>query len=167
MTLTEATGADLSDHEAGLLEEWEWGGEYPRTAMLACAVLAESDCVFRVDGFGLAWNVDVDYDLSTVMEDFPETLDAVRASQPCEIGFYAPSTRRQVRILPRNGRLRLTCALLGEDGPAAAPPVEWADHAGFERMLVDLAAAFSRSLARINVAVADTAPFPDWRHGRS
>jgi hypothetical protein len=87
------------------------GQDFDSIVMDLCAVLAESDCSFEISGFGqYEWPVDVRYDLSTLMEQFPETLSQIRSGGSAEIDLYGQGVQRSLRFEPRgNGLVSVLC----------------------------------------------------------
>ncbi|WP_148046363.1 hypothetical protein [Halostreptopolyspora alba] len=164
VSLTVPTPADLSDSEAELRAEFEYGDDYEQRVMLACDLLAETDCDFRVRGFGVCWPVDVGYDLSTFLEGLPELLADLRSGREGVCDFYAQGTERVLRFFPEGAWVRITC----ESRTAWAPDAgtERVGRGELERMLVETAVAFGRSVGNMGLSMAGEEPFASWRWGR-
>jgi hypothetical protein len=130
----------------------------------ACALLGQTDCRFHVAGFGQdPWPVDVCYDLSTVVEQLPAALTALRHGQAAEIDFYGQGIERLFGFAPVDaaGTVVVRCASR-LPGWVPDPAVEAVPHDELERMLTRLAHDFTRSLGRICPALASHEPFVHW-----
>ncbi|MYT26914.1 hypothetical protein GTW69_42750, partial [Streptomyces sp. SID7760] len=67
----------------------ELSEDYESLAMDACQLLSDTDARFIVSGFGQEeWPVNISYDLSSVIEQLPAAIDALRSGSPAEIDLY-------------------------------------------------------------------------------
>ncbi|MCP2319271.1 hypothetical protein APR12_004638 [Nocardia amikacinitolerans] len=136
--------------------------DYTSLVMMACEVLAETDCAFTIGGFGSDdWAVDVAYDLSTLVEQLPDLLDDLRAHRVGEIDLYGQGIERTLYFHPTDGEVRITCTSRTTWAPD--PPVESIDREELQAMIARLMSAFSTSLQATGSPLADMAPFPAWR----
>ncbi|MFE3785076.1 hypothetical protein ACFXPA_43650, partial [Amycolatopsis sp. NPDC059090] len=126
---------------------------------------AGRDCAFTVRGFGDDWPADVAYDLSTLVEQLPSLLNALRAHRDSELDFYGQGIERTLHF-------RLSGEGEGEDARIACtsrtswtprPEVEFIARDRLEEMILDLLSAFSSSLRTAASPLADAPPFPSWR----
>jgi len=158
ITLSQATRAAAPEEDPGLSEDYEIA------VMEACELLAETDCEFRVRGFGSDWPVDVWVDLSTFMEDLPEVLEALRGSAEAMSDFYEQGIQRTLYYRPESDRVRIRCESRTDWVPD--PDTEWVGRDELDRMLSDVAVAFARSLRLVSPVTAAREPFASWAEGR-
>ncbi|MEV6055815.1 hypothetical protein [Streptomyces sp. NPDC052107] len=91
-------------HDLDLAEDYE------SLVMDACELLAETDCRFRVAGFGQGpWPVDISYDLSSVIEQLPQALTALRRKNRAQIDFCGQGFERVVVFVPLGDQITMTC----------------------------------------------------------
>ncbi|MFD0555593.1 hypothetical protein ACFQ3B_00835 [Stackebrandtia endophytica] len=138
--------------------------EYYVLAMRACQELADAGFRFRMSGFGLDdWPVDVSYDMSTVVEELPDLLRALRRREDFEVDMYGQGIERTIAVSVDGDRVLLGCRSRTSWRPD--PATETLDFARFTAMTTDLAAQVAVGLVRIGSRLADHEPFRSWRTG--
>ncbi|MGW0005186.1 hypothetical protein [Nocardia grenadensis] len=136
--------------------------DYNSLVMEACQVLAETDCVFTLRGFGADdWPMDIAYDLSTLVEQLPDLLDDLYAHRVGEIDLYGQGVERTLSFHPSGSEVKITCTSRTTWAPD--PAVESIDRDRLQAMIARLLFAFSTSLKVVGSPLADAAPFPTWR----
>ncbi len=79
--------------------------------MEVCEFLGDTGYAFRISGFGQAeWPVDVWYDLSTLVEQLPDALAALRRGEPAEIDLYGQGVERTLIFEPAGDVVSITCS---------------------------------------------------------
>jgi hypothetical protein len=79
--------------------------DYESVAVDACSILAKMDCSFIGSGFGeTAWPLDVGYDLSTFVEQLPESLIRIEIIGSAEIDLYGQGMERTLHFEVRGTR---------------------------------------------------------------
>ena len=117
-----------------------------------------------VGGFGDAsWPVDVQYDLSIVLQQLPEVIGSLRASRPTTLGFYGQGVERMVDISPIGGDLDLACRSGTDWQPQ--PREERVSPIELESMLVRLASSFASAVSVVSPGFGRSSPLPAWRSG--
>lgn len=136
--------------------------DYDSLVMEACQVLAETDCVFALRGFGADdWPVDIAYDLSTLVEQLPDLLDDLHAYRVGEIDLYGQGVERTLSFHSSGSEVKITCTSRTTWAPD--PAVESIDRDQLQAMIARLLFAFSTSLKVVGSPLADVTPFPTWR----
>lgn len=139
----------------------EAGTHYESLVILACEQLRETDCRFHMSGFGAAdWRMDVWYDLSVVVEQLPDLLDAIRARRPAEVDIYSQGTERSLTFRPVGADWEIHCRSRTNWVPD--PAVEIAGTTRLVDMFSRLAVDFAASLDVIGSPFARVAPFAGW-----
>ncbi|WP_198144229.1 hypothetical protein [Parafrankia sp. EUN1f] len=137
------------------------GDDYASLVTAACCLLGETDCRFRIHGFGCSeWPVDVAYDLSVFMEQLPELLEGVRLRRRTEIDLYSQGIERTLEFVPRGELVEIHC--LSRTDWMPNPSVEVPGGSALEAMLTGLAADFVASLTVIGSHMAGMKPFSSW-----
>ncbi|SHF10161.1 hypothetical protein [Streptoalloteichus hindustanus] len=134
--------------------------------LIACTSVELGDTGYRfvAGGFGPSeWAVDT-YDLSTLVEELPELLQALRRGAEWSVDMYAPGLERTLRFRPRGTTVWVSCESRTSWRPN--PPDELIGHAALEDMLTTLATDYGRALKDIGSGFAELEPFPSWRSGR-
>lgn len=135
--------------------------DYESLVMDACQILSETDCQFRVSGFGQDdWPVDVSYDLSTVMEQLPEAMRSLQCDEPATIDFYGQGVERCLTFTPRDDLVVVECASSTQWQPN--PSVEEAPLNDVLSLFGELRRQFKRSLEQACPILADVQPFKSW-----
>ncbi|WP_367125961.1 hypothetical protein [Streptomyces phytohabitans] len=128
--------------------------------MEICALLSETDCTFQVRGFGAHWPVDVRYDLSTVMEQLPDLISAIRNGSVGHLDFYGQGLERVLDFSPVDRRTIITCV----SGTDFEPPLEREnlDTESLVAMLVDTATRFAHAASQVAPSITMTEPIGTW-----
>jgi hypothetical protein len=137
------------------------GLDFDSIVMDLCQVLAGSDCFFRIGGFGQSdWPVDVRYDLSTLIEQLPDTLDKVRSRLTAEIDLCAQGVERTLRFEINGDLVVVSC----ESRTSWTPEfnVENIDYSDLLSMLESVATEFAESLRLVWPQLAGSVPFVNW-----
>lgn len=142
--------------------EIDRAADYESLVMDCCAVLADTDAEFKAAGFGQErWPVDIAYDLSTVVEQLPSAIGALRNGQAAEIDMYGQGVERLVHMNPHGGTVEMRC--LSRTSWKPTPEIESADMSDLLAMLEGLAESFAESLVRASPRLIDLEPFASWR----
>ncbi|MGW8777569.1 hypothetical protein ACWGNM_05800 [Streptomyces sp. NPDC055796] len=139
----------------------ELSEDYESLAMDACQLLSDTDARFVVSGFGQEeWPVNVSYDLSSVIEQLPAAIDALRSGRPAEIDLYGQGIERRLTFVPAGDATEIRCT----SGTAWRPDPdrEVLSRAGALELLTDLARDFGAALRRAAPEVALRTPFAKW-----
>jgi hypothetical protein len=130
----------------------------------ACALLAETDCRFVVSGFGDdAWPVDVDYDLSTVIQQLPDLLASLRAGEDANLDLFEQGIQRLLEFSSTRPRVEIRCYSGTEWKPE--PAIEHAGISELEEMFIRLAVDFAKAVSDVSAGLAHTPPIPAWSRG--
>lgn len=139
--------------------------DYESIVMELCSRLAETDCVFRMAGFGQKqWPVDIRYDLSTLVEQLPELLSALRSNGSVEVDLYGQGVERTLSFVVAGDRVTTACA--SRTGWIPNPDVEEIDLAELLAMIESVAFEFAKFMRMVWPQCAKTAPFVDWVFAR-
>jgi hypothetical protein len=151
-------------HRVGQSESVEFD-DFQSLIVVTCGYLAETDCIFRAAGFGdNDWPVDVSYDLSALMEQLPDALNALRADRACEIDFYGQGIERTLYFAVDGPWVNVEC----RSGTTWTPTPAVVRH--HKKVLVELlegmAKGFADAVAIGVPELADVDIFVRWRQGR-
>jgi len=139
--------------------------DYESIVMELCSRLAETDCVFRMAGFGQEeWPVDIRYDLSTLIEQLPELLSGLRSNGSVEVDLYGQGVERTLRFVVAGDRVTAVCA--SRTGWIPNPDVEEIDRSELLAMIESVAFEFAKFMRMVWPQRAETAPFVDWISAR-
>jgi hypothetical protein len=139
--------------------------DFQSVVMELCSRLAETDCVFRMSGFGQArWPVDIRYDLSTLVEQLPDLLGGLRANASAEVDLYGQGIERTLSFVVTGDRVTITCA--SRTGWIPNPDVEEIDRSTLLVMVESVASEFAEFMRMMWPQCARTAPFVDWLPAR-
>lgn len=156
--------AEAPSWEEFVREAVDWEDDYSSQVILACDYLELRGYTFAVHGFGReTWPVTVGYDLSTVLEDMPSQLSALKDDQPVKIDMYAPGTEVEIDATPRGDDVVLTCTAALWDPEPATLVVSRVD---FARTIHQMLADFSTALRDVDSSLADIEPFLGWGRQR-
>jgi hypothetical protein len=137
------------------------GLDYESIVMELCSRLAETDCVFRMAGFGQEqWPVDIRYDLSTLIEQLPELLSGLRSNGSAEVDLYGQGVERTLSFVVAGDHVTVACA--SRTGWIPNPKVEEIDLAELLAMIESVAFEFARFMRMVWPQCAKNAPFVDW-----
>lgn len=137
------------------------GLDFDSVVMDLCQALAESDCFFRIGGFGQsAWPVDVRYDLSTLIEQLPDVLDKIGSRLSAKIDLYGQGVERVLRFEVNGDRVEVSC----ESRASWIPEfdVQNIDHLDLLSRLESVAKEFAESLRLVWPELAGMEPFVNW-----
>ncbi|MFF6979568.1 hypothetical protein ACFZAV_17865 [Streptomyces sp. NPDC008343] len=136
--------------------------DYEYLVMQGCRILSEIGCRFHIAGFGSDdWGFDVSYDMSALIEQLPELLRGM-ASEGCgDVDFYSQGVERTVTFERVEASYVLRCRSRTSWKPS--PDVEYVESRTMERMLEELAFAFSTGLAAASSEISMLEPFRSWR----
>ncbi|MFG2815233.1 hypothetical protein [Streptomyces sp. NPDC048410] len=154
-----------SDVAATASVSLEQGEDYETLVMEACSVLSDAGgSEFRIGGFGSdEWPVDVAYDLSAFMEQFPSLLGGVRECREVEVDLYSQGIERTLTFRPSGDLVMIHC----ESRTSWVPNPERESIAQSElvAMLSKLAQDFAGGLKAIISELSEVAPFEHWLEG--
>lgn len=138
--------------------------DYPSLVMEACESLAEAGCRFRMGGFGQDdWGLDVGYDLSSVVEQLPDLLAALRAGTKAELDMYTQGVERSLVFDPRGNIVVIRC--FSQTSWVPSPDEVVQERFEIVAMLEKLAQAFGEAIAIADPAIGRLRPFDLWRKG--
>lgn len=143
----------------------EPGDDYETLVMEACSVLAEAGrSTFHIGGFGSdEWPLDVAYDLSVFMDQFPSLLMAVRGRREVEVDLYSQGIERTLTFCPSGDCVIIRCD--SRTNWVSNPKCESIAQSELVAMLSKLAEDFAGGLKAINSELSDVAPFERWLEG--
>lgn len=146
-------------------ESWEPDYDYDILVMVACAALADAGGGrFHLGGFGSAdWPVDVSYDMSTFMEQFPLLLAGVRERHEVEVDLYAQGVERTLTFRPDGDLVVIRCCSRTDWVPD--PECESIHRNELVAMLTKLAEDFAGGLKAIDSELSGITPFDRWLMG--
>jgi hypothetical protein len=135
--------------------------DYESVVMELCSRLAETDCVFRMAGFGQEqWPVDIRYDLSTLIEQIPELLSGLRSNGSVEVDLYGQGVERTLSFVVAGNRVTATC--ISRTGWIPSPDVEEIDLSELLAMIESVAFEFAKFMRMVWPQCAKMAPFMEW-----
>lgn len=90
--------------------DFELTDDYVCAVMGVCdELLAETDCRFRMGGFGKSeWGVDT-LDMSTVVESLPGAILDLRANREATIDLYEQGIERELTFTPEGDSVVIRC----------------------------------------------------------
>lgn len=142
--------------------ELEDRSDYEYLSMMGCRVLSGQGCTFHISGFGSDdWRFDVEYDMSTLVEQIPKFVEGLAVSGNAEIDFYSQGVERSVSAERADGELLLRCHSRTSWKPQ--PATERISVLKMEVMIAEFMSEFSLSLKRAGSEIADLEPFSRWR----
>jgi hypothetical protein len=143
-----------------LVPEFDLSADYESLVMNSCELLSESGCRFHAEGFGQShWPVDVSYDLSSVMEQLPSAIAALKCGERTTIDFYGQGVERSLTFVPAGDGVAIHCSSRTDWEPI--PCREWASQRDVLALFADLANDFKSALSRTCPSVAQIRPFKD------
>ncbi|WP_405584033.1 hypothetical protein [Streptomyces sp. NBC_01190] len=130
--------------------------DYWYLAVRACGVLADTDALFRIGGFGTEdWSFDLGYDMSAFVEGLPHLIEALRAGSEAEIDLYPQGVERTLRFSPVGDQVRITC--VSRTSWVPRPGIEVCGLDELLGMCARLAQDFSEALSAVAPAIAQSA----------
>ncbi|MEI8411514.1 MULTISPECIES: hypothetical protein [unclassified Kribbella] len=151
----------LASASAGL----EPGDDFETLVMEACSALSDAGgSTFHIGGFGSEeWPLDVAYDLSAFMEQFPPLLAGVRERREVEVDLYSQGIERTLIFRPIGDLVMIHCESRTNWVPR--PERETITQSELVAMLSKLAEDFAGGLKMINSELSKVAPFKRWLEG--
>jgi hypothetical protein len=141
--------------------EFELDEDFESLVMDTCQMLSQTDCQFRVSGFGQdPWPVDVSYDLSSAIENLPEALEALKHGECAQIDFYGQGIERLVTFTPHGDRVVIKCTSNTTWTPD--PSAEEVALGEAQDLLLTLARDFKAAVERVCPQVAALDAFAAW-----
>ncbi|WP_162788546.1 hypothetical protein [Amycolatopsis albispora] len=142
------------------------GQSYENLVMEACGHLSEArGGRFCVSGFGEdAWPVDVAYDLSAFMEQYPSVLAGVRERREVEVDLYSQGIERTLTFFPDGVLVTIRCRSRTSWQPI--PDRESISQVDLNEMLSKLAFDFASALKEVNSNLSNIDPFKNWLAGQ-
>lgn len=138
---------------------------YEILVMYACDLLSRTDARFHLGGFGSEdWNLDIRYDFSIFMEQFPGLMHALASREEFQLDLYSQGVERVLIFYPYDDSVRIRC-ISGTSSWTPDPEVEFIRLADLERMLANLAENFVEALRSIDERIAGMEPFSQWSQG--
>ncbi|MFF8791216.1 hypothetical protein [Streptomyces sp. NPDC015125] len=138
--------------------------DYEYLVIRACGVLRETDAKFHFGGFGHNdWKFDIGYDMSTVLEQLPELIAALRSEAPTQMELYSQGVECTLSFRTEAEIVRVKCASHTSWTPE--PAEEVCDRRQLLEMSARLAIDFSQALDVWVPQIARLAPFVDWKRG--
>lgn len=139
-------------------------GDFQSLVMDACELLAEAGCRFRMGGFGQDnWNLNVSYDMSTIIEQLPDVLAALDRGEQSDIDLYSQGIERTITITPDGDYIDLKCQ----------SRTSWTPNPEMERLhrgyvigaFQKLATDFAKALITVQPELVDLEPLGRWQVG--
>lgn len=139
--------------------------DYETLVMRACRALSVAGgSSFHISGFGVdEWPVDVAYDLSAFMEQFPLLLGCMREEREVEVDLYSQGIERALIFRPDASHVVVQCE--SHTNWVPTPEFESIPQRELVAMLSKLAEDFARGLKAINSELSEVAPFSRWLEG--
>jgi hypothetical protein len=110
-----------------------------------CERVPEGGGTFVISGFGQdPWPVDVRTELTVLLEQLPDALDALQSHAPFELDFYEQGLQRKITFAPLGTDYLASCQSYGNWQPAAV--VERIDSASLFLTLMAVQREFMRFL---------------------
>lgn len=143
----------------------EPGDGYETLVMKACDALSDAGIGrFHIGGFGSdEWPLDVAYDLSAFMEQFPSLLAGVRERREVEVDLYSQGIERTLVFRPSGDLVVIHCQSRTSWIPN--PERESIARGELVEMLSKMAEDFARGLRSIDSKLSKVAPFERWLEG--
>lgn len=144
---------------APALASLEPADDYETLVMEACSALSDAGgSRFHIGGFGSdEWPLDVGYDLSAFMEQFPSLLASVRERREVEVDLYSQGIERTLTFRPSEDLVMIHCESRTNWVPN--PECERIAQSELVAMLSKLAEDFARGLKAIKFDLSVAAPF--------
>ncbi|MCF6470732.1 hypothetical protein FAF44_20385 [Nonomuraea sp. MG754425] len=135
--------------------------DYEYLVMTGSQQLGAAGYQFYMGGFGSEnWNMDVEYDMSTLIEGLPSLLQSLQSTGAGEVDLYSQGIERMLRFQRCADLVEVTCISRMHWHPD--PPLEIHNYADIEKMLTGLAGDFAQGLRRLSSPIAQLRPFVDW-----
>ena len=138
--------------------------DFQSLVMDAWGLLGEAGCRFRMGGFGQDdWNLNVSYDMSTIIEQLPDVLVALERGAESDIDLYSQGIERTITFTPDGDYIDLRCQ----------SRTSWIPNPEMERLqrgyvigaFQKLATDFAKTLISVQPELVDVEPLGRWRAG--
>jgi hypothetical protein len=137
---------------------------YKVLVIYACDLLSRTDTRFHISGFGDEnWKVDVKYDLSLFMEQFPYLMRALASGNGYEMSLYSQGLERQLTFSPKLDEVEIRCASGTSWSPD--PDREFLATLALKEMFTKLGTDFVRALETVDRKLAEMEPLNRWLVG--
>lgn len=141
--------------------DYEIGDDYESVAMDFCSFLSQTDCHFKISGFGQDdWPVNISYDLSSVIEQLPEAITHLQQKSCAEIDLYGQGVERRISFIPSYDLVEVRCTSGTKWTPA--PEMETAPHGEVLGLLTGLSQEFKIAVQRGLPDLVARSPFATW-----
>jgi hypothetical protein len=138
---------------------------YETLVMYACELLSRTDARFHLGGFGTQdWNLDIRYDFSIFMEQFPELMQALASPDEFQLDLYSQGVERVLIFRPKDDSVQIRC-ISGNSSWTPDPDIEIIRSPDLQKMLSDLGTDFVEALRSIDERIAGMEPFDQWLQG--
>jgi hypothetical protein len=138
---------------------------YDVLIIYACRLLAGTGAKFHLGGFGSDdWNLDISYDCSVFMEQYPDLMQALGAGQEFQLDLYSQGVERALIFEPHRDLMQIRC-ISGTSSFVPDPDVETMPLPDAEAMLTRLGRDFVDSVRAVSAPLAEMQPFPRWLEG--
>lgn len=153
---TSSTGRDAS------IDVPDLSGDYESDVMEVCSLLAEASAgEFTLAGFGREpWPLDVAYDMSAFMEQFPGLLASMKAGTSFDVDLYSQGIEASLTFETAGTQVLIHCTSRTNWKPN--PETERIDRSELVRMLETLARDVATALQSIAPQLAGGDPFVRW-----
>lgn len=138
---------------------------YEALIIYVCSLLAGTDAKFHIGGFGSDdWNLDISYDFSIFMEQYPDLMQAMKSREEFQLELYSQGVERVLIFTPHHDVMQIRC-ISGTSSFVPDPDTENMPLPDFETMLTKLGRDFLESVRAISPPLAEMQPFPHWLQG--
>jgi hypothetical protein len=138
---------------------------YETLVMYACELLSRTDARFHLGGFGSEdWNLDIRYDFSIFMEQFPELMHALASRSEFQLDLYSQGIERVLIFHPHDDSVQIRC-ISGTSSWTPFPDIEIIRSSDLRRMLSDVGTDFAEALRSIDERIGGMEPFNRWLQG--
>lgn len=142
----------------------EFSDDYEADVIEMCSVLADASVgEFVLEGFGRRWPVDVAYDMSAFLEQFPSLLANIRSEAEWEVDLYSQGIESSLVFEPGVDDVLIHCRSRTLWTPD--PPLERIERRELIGMLEELAVGVAKAFAEIAPAASYGRPFDGWARG--
>ncbi|MEV4060867.1 hypothetical protein [Nonomuraea dietziae] len=148
---------------ANLYEQLEDPEYYQYLAMTGSRLLEEVGYQFEMNGFGREWNMDVGYDMSTIVESLPDFIQNFHFGGTGEIDIYSQGLECTLVFLRAADMVRIACISRTKWTPD--PAFEVCTLEDLKEMLAGFATDFAHGLHRLSSPIAQLEPFRSWLTG--
>ena len=138
--------------------------DFTSLVISACEMLGATDCRFHMGGFGQDdWNLDVRYDMSSVVEQVPDVLAGLRAGVDAELDLYPQGVERSITFHVDGERIIANC--ISRTSWVPLTQVEQLARSYVVSAFEGFASSFARAVFVVSPELAITPPLDRWRDG--